>query len=177
MEKPFTPPVEAVAALPRQHPTSACPLPWGALGVLLHVLIMHLLGRAPRRALRDWYPTPDEDSIESPAQLRAIRRLRAWIGWILRGKPARGMALTRSGPAPSFQIRNARAPPRARARALMPTPPPETPRFPRRRRARIRQAARNTPPSPISASTPVRMSKCAPVSRSVPAASRSATQG
>jgi hypothetical protein len=135
MENPLTSPVGALAALPRQHPTSARPLPWGALGVLLHALIVHLLGRTPRRALRDWYPTPDEDSIESPAQLRAIRRLRAWIGWILHGKPASGMAPAASRQDVPRPIRGARAPPGTHACRQTPAPPPDSSRFRRRRPA------------------------------------------
>ncbi len=75
------------------------------------------LGRTWRTPLRDWHFSPTGETIDDlspvlhPRALRRLRRQRAWIGWILRGRPGRGMR--RSGhraPAPSPSC-TARAPP------------------------------------------------------------------
>jgi hypothetical protein len=74
-------------------------------------------GRTWRTPQRDWQFSPTGETIDDlapilhPRALRRLRRQRAWIGWILRGLPARGMR--RSGnraPAPSPAC-TARAPP------------------------------------------------------------------
>jgi hypothetical protein len=79
-------------------------------------------GRTWRTPLRDWQFSPTGETIDDlapvlhPRALRRLRRQRAWIGWIMRGHPGRG--LRRSGkraPAPS-PLRTARAPPQAAAR-------------------------------------------------------------
>ena len=70
--------------------------------------------RTPRS---DWHFSPTGETIDDraprrhPRALRRLRRQRAWIGWILRGRPGRGMR--RSGnraPEPSPAC-IARAPP------------------------------------------------------------------
>jgi hypothetical protein len=79
------------------------------------------LGRTWRTPLRDWHFSPTGETIDDlapvlhPRALRRLRRQRAWIGWILRGRPGRGMR--RSGhraPAPRPSC-TARAPPWAGA--------------------------------------------------------------
>ncbi len=79
-------------------------------------------GRTWRTPLRDWQFSPTGETIDDlapvlhPRALRRLRRQRAWIGWIMRGHPGRGMR--RSGkraPAPS-PLRTARAPPYVAAR-------------------------------------------------------------
>ena len=74
-------------------------------------------GRTWRTPLRDWQFSPTGETIDDlapvlhPRALRRLRRQRAWLGWIMRGRPGRGMR--RSGkraPAPS-PLRIARAPP------------------------------------------------------------------
>jgi hypothetical protein len=80
------------------------------------------LGRTWRTPSRDWHFSPTGETIDDlapvlhPRALRRLRRQRAWIGWILRGRPGRGMR--RSGkraPAP-VPFCTARAPPEAAAR-------------------------------------------------------------
>ncbi len=74
-------------------------------------------GRTWRTPRSDWHFSPTGETIDDlapvlhPRALRRLRRQRAWIGWILRGRPGRGMR--RSGhraPNPS-PARTARAPP------------------------------------------------------------------
>jgi hypothetical protein len=60
------------------------------------------------------YPIDDldeEDRRYIRAVLRAANRLRAWIGWILRFAPGRGMRRTFARLAPSAPLRPPRAPP------------------------------------------------------------------
>ena len=73
--------------------------------------------RTWRTPQRDWHFSPNGETIDDlapvlhPRALRRLRRQRAWIGWILRGRPGRGMR--RSGnraPNPSPAC-IARAPP------------------------------------------------------------------
>ena len=78
--------------------------------------------RTWRTPLRDWHFSPTGETIDDLApvlHLRALRRLRrqrAWIGWILRGRPGRGMCLSgHRAPEPSPAC-TARAPPQAAAR-------------------------------------------------------------
>ena len=79
-------------------------------------------GRTWRTPLRDWQFSPTGETIDDlapvlhPRALRRLRRQRAWIGWILRGLPGRGMRRSgRRAPAPR-PLRTARAPPEAAAR-------------------------------------------------------------
>ena len=80
--------------------------------------------RTWRTPLRDWQFSPTGETIDDlapvlhPRALRRLRRQRAWIGWILRGRPGRGMR--RSGqrapqPCPDGI---ARAPPKAAMRLI-----------------------------------------------------------
>jgi hypothetical protein len=79
------------------------------------------MAEAPRRTLRalrqDWLfstntgLTEDLDSVQTPHALRRLLQLRAEIGWLLRGKPNRGMSLS-GHRAPVFcAAQPARAPP------------------------------------------------------------------
>ena len=80
-------------------------------------------GRTWRTPLRDWQFSPTGETIDDlapvlhPRALRRLRRQRAWLGWIMRGLPGRGMR--RSGKrAPALSpVRIARAPPKAAARS------------------------------------------------------------
>jgi hypothetical protein len=83
-------------------------------------------GRTWRTPLRDWHFSATGETIDDlapvlhPRALRRLRRQRAWIGWILRGRPGRGMR--RSGhraPAPRPSC-TARAPPWAGAHPTSP---------------------------------------------------------
>ena len=91
-------------------------------------LALSALALAPTRTwrtpLRDWQFSPTGETIDDlapvlhPRALRRLRRQRAWIGWILRGLPGRGMR--RSGqrapqPCPDGI---ARAPPKAAMRLI-----------------------------------------------------------
>ena len=81
-------------------------------------------GRTWRTPLRDWQFSPTGETIDDlapvlhPRALRRLRRQRAWLGWIMRGRPGRGMR--RSGkPAPGVcPSCVARAPPQAVARLI-----------------------------------------------------------
>jgi hypothetical protein len=87
--------------------------------LLVPLLAFHLAAalfgrpRPARTPQRDWYPgsTPQALTDNTP-EARAARRLRAWIGWILRGLPARGMRPFSVRPAAPAPTRTARAPPR-----------------------------------------------------------------
>ncbi len=108
------------------------PRPW-ARAVLharipapLKLLLLALLSAlakadAPRHLLRlprqDWFiaahtnPNADQESPQDWHELRRLRRARAELGWLLRGKPRKGMALSGNrAPAPC-PARAARAPP------------------------------------------------------------------
>ena len=122
MESPFTSLADALGehlAFLERHPTPANLVLRGLLGALLHVLMEYLrtprpriaLALSPRRPLRDWHPFPNEQDAESLPQLRRWRRLRAWIGWILRGCPNRGISAARRSRVPARPPRTARAPP------------------------------------------------------------------
>ncbi|MCX7376957.1 MAG: hypothetical protein NTY94_09495 [Alphaproteobacteria bacterium] len=83
----------------------------------LHAALAPAHGRTWRTPQRDWQFSPTGETIDDlapvlhPRALRRLRRQRAWIGWILRGLPGRGMR--RSGnraPAP-VPVCTARAPP------------------------------------------------------------------
>jgi hypothetical protein len=83
-------------------------------------------GRTWRTPLRDWQVSPTGETIDDlapvlhPRALRRLRRQRAWLGWIMRGRPGRGMrrsARQAPGLSPVF---TARAPPHAPARPRSP---------------------------------------------------------
>ena len=79
-------------------------------------------GRTWRTPRSDWHFSPTGETLDDlapvlhPRALRRLRRQRAWIGWILRGRPGRGMRLSgHRAPEPSPAC-TARAPPQAAAR-------------------------------------------------------------
>jgi hypothetical protein len=90
------------------------PRPWARailhaqIPAALKLLLLALLGalsmaQAPRNMMRlprkDWFlaahtnPNEDPEPIQDWRELRALRRARAELGWLLRGKPNRGMSL------------------------------------------------------------------------------------
>ena len=114
-------PVQADALRPLAQAITHAQIPAALKFLLLAFLAAFSMAKITRRTLRrprkDWYPSPELDAAEHPdspwddRSLRKIRRQRAWIGWILRGRPGRGMR--RSGnraPAPR-PLCVARAPP------------------------------------------------------------------
>ncbi len=81
-------------------------------------------GRTWRTPLRDWQVSPTGETIDDlapvlhPRALRRLRRQRAWLGWIMRGRPGRGMRRS-AKPAPGVSpVFTARAPPQAAARLI-----------------------------------------------------------
>ena len=62
----------------------------------------------------------DLESAQDPYALRRILQLRAELGWLLRGKPNRGMALSGHRAPALCPAQSARAPPIARARRKSP---------------------------------------------------------
>ena len=104
-------------AMPHQPaaPSEAdAPRPWARailhaqIPAALKLLLLALLGalsmaQAPRNMMRlprkDWFlaahtnPNEDPDSPQDWYELRRLRRARAELGWLLRGKPNRGMSL------------------------------------------------------------------------------------
>ena len=70
-----------------------------------------------RTPLRDWQFSPTGETIDDlapvlhPRALRRLRRQRAWIGWILRGLPGRGMRRSGKRASAPLPLRTARAPP------------------------------------------------------------------
>ncbi len=119
-------PVEADSLRPLAQAITHARIP-AALKLLLLALLAALAAtgavrRTRRRPRKDWYPSPELDAAEHPDSpwdhraLRRIRRQRAWLGWILRCLPGRGMSLSGRRapvpcPAPSGPARAARAPP------------------------------------------------------------------
>ena len=108
------------------------PRPWARailrarIPAALKLLLLALLAAFSRadgtrrtlRALRkDWLFSTntglgeDLDSAQDPYALRRILRLRAEIGWLMRGKPNRGMALSGSRAPALCPAQAARAPP------------------------------------------------------------------
>ena len=94
----------------------------GNKAVMPQLTLATASARTWRTPSRDWQFSPTGETIDDlapvlhPRALRRLRRQRAWIGWILRGLPGRGMR--RSGnraPEPSPAC-TARAPPQAAAR-------------------------------------------------------------
>jgi hypothetical protein len=81
-------------------------------------------GRTWRTPLRDWQFSPTGETIDDlapvlhPRALRRLRRQRAWIGWILRGLPGRGMRRSGKRAPKACPRRTARAPPQAPARPM-----------------------------------------------------------
>ena len=90
------------------------PSPWARailhaqIPAALKLLLLALLGalsmaQAPRNMMRlprkDWFlaahtnPNEDPEPIQDWRELRVLRRARAELGWLLRGKPNRGMSL------------------------------------------------------------------------------------
>ena len=137
-----TAPVEADALRPLAQAISHAHFP-AALKLLLLALLAAFsmataTGRALRRPGKDWYlsshaeTNANPESAQDPYALRAIRRLRAWIGWILRCDRAEGMALSGQRAGVPCPTGIARAPP-WRSRALHPpesaakTPHPAAP--------------------------------------------------
>jgi hypothetical protein len=80
--------------------------------------------RTWRTPLRDWQFSPTGETIDDlapvlhPRALRRLRRQRAWIGWILRGLPGRGMRRSGKRAPKACPRRTARAPPQAPARPM-----------------------------------------------------------
>ena len=111
----------------------------GVLESLLLALLASLFGRLDPAARSCWnpspatsfHPVPASAPIRLPNESRAANRLRAWIGWILRFMPDRGMAPSGRAPALPSPIRTARAPPRAprprNLESVAKTPPPAVP--------------------------------------------------
>jgi hypothetical protein len=94
----------------------------GNKAVMAHLTLANPSARTWRTPQRDWHFSPTGETIDDlapvlhPRALRRLRRQRAWIGWILRGRPGRGMRRSGSGaPAPRPRCL-ARAPPQAAAR-------------------------------------------------------------
>ena len=81
-------------------------------------------GRTWRTPLRDWQFSPTGETIDDlapvlhPRALRRLRRQRAWIGWILRGLPGRGLRLSGKRAPELCPLGIARAPPQACARLI-----------------------------------------------------------
>jgi hypothetical protein len=73
--------------------------------------------RSWRTPLRDWQFSPTGETIDDlapvlhPRALRRLRRQRAWIGWIMRGRPGRGMRRSGKRAPKACPRRTARAPP------------------------------------------------------------------
>jgi hypothetical protein len=121
MPHPSAAPVEADALRPLAQAITHAHFP-AALKLLLLALLAAFsmatgAGRALRRPGRDWYlsshadSAANPDSAQDPHILRAIRRLRAWLGWILRCDRAEGMALSGQRAQAPCPTRTARAPP------------------------------------------------------------------
>jgi len=114
-------PVEADAPHPWARAILHARIP-AALKLLLLALLAALSkAEAPRRTLRalrqDWLFSSntdlneDLDSAETPYTLRRILQLRAELGWLMRGKPHRGMALSGLRAPALRPAQAARAPP------------------------------------------------------------------
>ncbi len=92
----------------------------GVLETLLLALLAALLGRPAPAARGQWHPSPDSGQRAGALGYESLRgdsgasnRLCAWIGWILRGLPNRGMAPSGARRTPLSPVHVARAPPRA----------------------------------------------------------------
>jgi hypothetical protein len=138
--------------MPNQHAGSSeadAPGPWARailraqIPAVLKLLLLALLAalpmaEAPRRTLRrlrqDWLFSTrtdlaeDLDSAGNPYTLRRILQLRAELGWLMRGKPHRGMPLS-GHRAPALRPpQAARAPPRRPHIRIHPESVTKTPR-------------------------------------------------
>ena len=116
MPHPAPAPPEAAALHRLVRALAACANLPAALQALLLALAAALFGRPRRPArtpLRDWYAGTSHPQTDDAPASRAANRLRAWIGWILPGQPARGMRASGARPAAPTPTRTARAPPRA----------------------------------------------------------------
>ncbi len=89
----------------------------GNKAVMAQLSLATASARTWRTPQRDWHFSPTGETIDDlapvlhPRALRRLRRQRAWIGWILRGRPGRGMRLSgHRAPEPSPAC-TARAPP------------------------------------------------------------------
>ncbi len=114
-------PIEADALRPLAQANTHARIP-AALKLLLLALlaafsVADLAGRRLRRPRQDWYPSAecetdeDSESVWDARALRRIRRIRAWIGWILRCDRHGGMALSGQRALAPCPTRAARAPP------------------------------------------------------------------
>ena len=114
-------PSEADAPRPWARAILHAQIPAALKLLLLALLAAFSMAEAPRRTLRalrqDWLfstSTDFADDLESVQDTHALRRLlqlRAEIGWLLRGRPNRGMALSgKRAPLPC-PPQSARAPP------------------------------------------------------------------
>lgn len=116
MPHPPAAPAEADALRPLAQAVARARLP-ATLKLLLLALLAAWPARTPRHPRKDWYLARHGESVmdsesDLPAHvLRAIRRHRAFIGWILRCDRAEGMALSGRRALTPCPIRTARAPP------------------------------------------------------------------
>jgi len=123
-----------------------------ALWTLILALLAALLGRSEIQARHPWcYPaldptrrmeihTPEAAAHASAEEPRWLRRLRGWIGWILRCFPNRGARRTFAPLAPIIPQRPPRAPPRPKSARTLPDPSPK----PRLRRRRLTPLSRHS---------------------------------
>ena len=114
-------PVEADAPHPWVRAVLRAPIPAALKLLLLALLAAFPKAGTPGHALRalrqDWLFSThsdlgeDLDSAQDPYVLRRLLQLRAELGWLMRGTPNRGMALSgRRAPLPC-PTQTARAPP------------------------------------------------------------------
>ena len=123
-----------------------------ALWTLILALLAALLGRKESLIRRPWcYPaldptrrmeihTPEAAAHATAEEPRWLRRLRGWIGWILRCFPNRGARRTFAPLAPIIPQRPPRAPPRPKSTRTFPDPSPK----PRLRRRRLTPLSRHS---------------------------------
>ncbi len=114
-------PSEADAPRPWARAILHAQIPAPLKFLLLALLAAFSKAEAPRATLRrlrqDWFfstnthHTEDLDSAQDPYALRRILQLRAEIGWLLRGNPNRGMALSGHRAPALCLAQPARAPP------------------------------------------------------------------
>lgn len=114
-------PVEADALRPLAQAITHARIP-AVLKLLLLALLaafpmVETTGRALRAQRKDWlFSTStdfaeDLDSAQNPYALRRILQLRAELGWLMRGKPNRGMTLSGHRAPALCPAQAARAPP------------------------------------------------------------------
>ena len=153
-------PVEAGSLAPWAQAIAHARIP-DALKLLLLALLAAFGAAETARHRRhlprqDWFITANSPAgEESPLtwnELRRLRRARAELGWLLRGKPNRGMRLS-GHPAPELRpARSARAPPRPAYARTHPGSAAKTPRPAATTHARITpwKPARSAAPRPRS---------------------------